>query len=86
MNYSQDGSMRSGNNVNRFYELLREACDRINRSVTVGKDLERWVKEAGFSNVVHKVFPLPLGTWPKDPKMVRAYWVPMKEFSTNFDC
>lgn len=42
----------------------------MNRSITVGVDLVKWAEEAGFSNVEHKVFPLPLGTWPRDQKMV----------------
>ncbi|GAM33557.1 hypothetical protein TCE0_011r00535 [Talaromyces pinophilus] len=69
VNYSQDGSLKEENNVNRFYELLREACEKMNRSITVGVDLVKWAEEAGFSNVKHKVFPLPLGTWPRDQKM-----------------
>lgn len=70
VNYSEDGSLKEGNNVNRFYELLCEACDRINRPVTIGVNLKQWAEEAGFKNVEHKVFRLPLGTWPQDPKMV----------------
>ncbi|KAL4746817.1 S-adenosyl-L-methionine-dependent methyltransferase [Aspergillus terricola var. indicus] len=69
VNYSEDGSLKEGNNVNRFYELLREALDKINRPVTIGKDLERIVKEAGFVNVHHEVFQLPLGTWPRERRM-----------------
>ncbi|KAL4733969.1 S-adenosyl-L-methionine-dependent methyltransferase [Aspergillus similis] len=69
VNYSEDGSLKEGNNVNRFYELLREALDRINRPVTIGKELERIVKEVGFVNVHHEVFQLPLGTWPRERRM-----------------
>ncbi|KAL4816687.1 S-adenosyl-L-methionine-dependent methyltransferase [Aspergillus spinulosporus] len=69
VNYSEDGSLKEGNNVNRFYELLREALDKINRPVTIGKELERIVREAGFVNVHHEVFQLPLGTWPKERRM-----------------
>ncbi|KAL4776642.1 S-adenosyl-L-methionine-dependent methyltransferase [Aspergillus nidulans var. acristatus] len=69
VNYSEDGSLKEGNNVNRFYELLREALDKINRPVTIGRELERIVKEAGFVNVHHEVFQLPLGTWPRERRM-----------------
>lgn len=68
-NYSEDGSLKEGNNVNRFYELLREACDRMNRPVTVGANLKEYAEEAGFQNVNQKVFQLPFGTWPKDQRM-----------------
>lgn len=70
-NYSEDGSLKEGNNVNRFYELLREACDRMNRPVTVGANLKEYAEEAGFQNVNQKVFQLPFGTWPKDQRMVQ---------------
>lgn len=70
-NYSEDGSLKEDNNVYRFYEFLREACDRMNRPVTVGANLKEYAEEAGFQNVHHKVFRLPFGTWPKDPEMVQ---------------
>ncbi|KAL4989597.1 S-adenosyl-L-methionine-dependent methyltransferase [Aspergillus falconensis] len=69
VNYSEDGSLKDGNNVNRFYELLREALDKINRPVTIGKELKRIVDQTGFVNVHHKVFQLPLGTWPRERRM-----------------
>lgn len=79
VNYSEDDSLKEGNNANRFYELLREACDRINRPVTIGVNLKQWAEEAGFKNVQHKVFRLPLGTWPQDPRMVSDLFVPSYE-------
>lgn len=67
--------MKEGNNVNRFYELLRDACNRMNRPVTVGVNLKKYTEEAGFQNVHHKVFQLPIGTWPKDLEMVQTFSV-----------
>ncbi|PYI06966.1 S-adenosyl-L-methionine-dependent methyltransferase [Aspergillus sclerotiicarbonarius CBS 121057] len=64
VNYSQDGSLTPDNNVDRFYRLLREACDLMGRPVTVGTNLSRYATAAGFHNVHHHVYPLPLGTWP----------------------
>lgn len=74
--------MKEGNNVNRMYELLREACDKVNRPITIGVHLKRWAEEAGFKNVHHKVIPLPLGTWPKDPKMVPSFTNQLLLFSS----
>ena len=73
VNYSEDGSLKDDNNVNRFYKILREACDRMNRPVTVGANLKRYAEEAGFQNVHHRVFQLPIGTWPKDLEMVQTF-------------
>ena len=36
----------------------REACP--------GPKLEGWVRDAGFTNVKHERFRLPIGSWPKD--------------------
>ncbi|BCS27064.1 class I SAM-dependent methyltransferase [Aspergillus puulaauensis] len=69
VNYSEDGSIKEGNNVQRLHELLREACDKINRPITIGADLERIVKETGFVNGKHQVFQVPLGTWPRERRM-----------------
>lgn len=70
VNYTEDGSLKEDNDVNRLFKLLQEACDRINRPVTIGADLERIVQETGFVNGKHQVFQLPLGTWPRDRRMV----------------
>jgi hypothetical protein len=32
--------------------------------------LERWIRDAGFTNVKNTTLPLPFGPWPKDKKMV----------------
>lgn len=60
--------------MNRFYQLLQEACEKMNRPVTVGADLKRWAQEAGFENVHHEVFRLPLGLWAKDSKLVCLFF------------
>jgi hypothetical protein len=31
--------------------------------------LEGWVKDAGFQNVVHKRYKIPIGPWAKDPTL-----------------
>lgn len=34
-----------------------------------GPKLEGWVKEAGFTNIHHKLLPIPVGVWPKNRKL-----------------
>jgi hypothetical protein len=36
----------------------RESCP--------GPKLEGWARDAGFANVTHQRFRLPIGAWPKD--------------------
>jgi len=36
-----------------------------------GPKLEGWVKDAGFTEVVHEKMVMPIGTWPADKLLVR---------------
>ena len=50
-------------------ETLLRAARSTNRDPCPGPTQERWAKDAGFVNVEHKVFKLPIGPWPMDPKL-----------------
>lgn len=67
--YSEDGSLKPEHHASQFVDLLVVACDKIGRDPVPGLSLEKWVKDAGFVDVVHKKFRFPIGTWPKDPKL-----------------
>ena len=69
-NYSQDNSIPPDNKVKEWYDTLLEGCDRIGRTASPGTQLETWARDAGFVNVHHKKFKLPLGPWPKDKTLV----------------
>ncbi|KAL2217477.1 S-adenosyl-L-methionine-dependent methyltransferase [Thermoascus aurantiacus ATCC 26904] len=69
--YSEDNTIGPDNKVREMLDLLRHACDRIGRTLDPGPQLEGWVRDAGFQNVRHRRFPLPIGTWPKDRRMKR---------------
>jgi len=69
-NYSQDNSIPPDNKVMELYNLILEGCDKIGRTASPGQDLESLVRETGFVNIGHKIFKLPLGTWPKDERLV----------------
>ncbi|KAK8179957.1 S-adenosyl-L-methionine-dependent methyltransferase [Phyllosticta capitalensis] len=64
--YAEDGSVKPGNKMVRLAELLCEGADAIGRTLQPGQHLERWMKDAGFSNVETRLFKLPLGAWPRD--------------------
>ena len=68
--YSEDGTLLKDSNVNKMHVLLKEACKKIGRTTTPGVHLEKWANEAGFKNIQHSVYKIPLGTWPKDRKFV----------------
>jgi SAM-dependent methyltransferase len=67
--YSQDGSLAKDNPMVRMMEGLMEACQKIGRTLDPAPSMEQWVKDAGFVNVKVETFKLPIGSWPKDPRL-----------------
>jgi SAM-dependent methyltransferase len=67
--YSQDGSLAKDNPMVRMMEGLMEACQKIGRTLDPAPSMEQWVKDAGFVNVKVETFKLPVGSWPKDPRL-----------------
>jgi len=72
---SDDGSLE-GTTMKTWTETLPQAGRLIGREPCPGPKLEGWVRDAGFTNIVVKVYKLPIGPWPKDPnfKLVGAYY------------
>ncbi|KAF5527280.1 Pyrrolocin cluster transcription factor fsdR [Colletotrichum aenigma] len=64
---SDDGTLTEEHHTTKWCNTLIDACNKIGHDPNPGPKLERWVKDAGFINVVHQSFPIPLGPWPKDP-------------------
>lgn len=48
------------------------ACDSFGKDHSPGPKIEAWMKEAGFVDVHHEWYPLPIGPWPKDKHLVKA--------------
>lgn len=55
--------------IHEWCKLGREAGERLGRSFNINDKLEGWMKDTGFINVTQRVFKVPSGPWPKDPKM-----------------
>jgi len=70
--YSEDESAGSDNNVLRFCEIFNKACEKMGREGSPGQHLKGWVEAAGFINVQHRVYKVPIGPWAKDKKLVRT--------------
>ena len=68
--YSEDDSIPEGNNVLAIHDLIIEACEKVGRSLRIGRELKHRAEQAGFVNVQEHVFRIPLGPWPKDPRLV----------------
>jgi hypothetical protein len=50
--------------------LFYEVGNKLNRTFKFSDDsMDKWAAAAGFTNVEHKKFKIPYGTWPKDKKL-----------------
>lgn len=68
--YSEDGSFSLQSDVANFMQLLTRAARQAGKEPCPGPRLEQWVKDAGFTNVVHQRIKLPVGPWAKDQRQV----------------
>ncbi|KJZ74443.1 hypothetical protein HIM_06039 [Hirsutella minnesotensis 3608] len=67
--YSEDDSLKPDNPLVQMVDGLRDACERIGRTVNPAPSFKRWAEETGFTRVEEKRFKLPVGNWPKDPRL-----------------
>lgn len=72
-NFTEDNSIGPGNKVAELMSLLIEGGEKMGRTANPGIHLHEWVELAGFENVHEVVFKIPLGSWPKDKRMVGPY-------------
>ncbi|EHK39611.1 hypothetical protein TRIATDRAFT_231677 [Trichoderma atroviride IMI 206040] len=70
-----DGTLREGNMIQNFYETMESALVHFNVDLLAMRHNKKNVTEAGFIDVTEIPFKIPIGTWPKDPrlKMVGLY-------------
>jgi hypothetical protein len=68
--YTITGEWKPGCAAERWAEECVAGIKTIGREPEPGPKLERFIKEAGFVNVTEKVLAVPVGTWPKDRKLV----------------
>ncbi|PKS08174.1 hypothetical protein jhhlp_005450 [Lomentospora prolificans] len=66
---TDDGSLTDDHNTTIWLNLILGAARKVGRNPSPGPELAKWAKDAGFQNVVEKVFKMPIGPWPKDPHL-----------------
>lgn len=68
--YAEDGSLKPEHAEQKWGDLGCGACVAFGKDPHPGPKLEGWVKDAGFEDVYHERFRLPIGPWPKDKHLV----------------
>jgi SAM-dependent methyltransferase len=67
-----DTDMVDENHIfNRWAANFFESGARTGRSFDfcVKGDMKKWMEEAGFVDIVHRHWKIPIGAWARDPKM-----------------
>lgn len=67
--YSDDATLEDDSPYMQYLRNLQEAGERIGRTMKVAENLKQWAEQAGFEDLVEKVYKVPLGPWAKDPKL-----------------
>lgn len=67
--YSEDGSLAPDNALVELMLGLSRACDAIGRTMDPAPRFAAWAAAAGFDRVREQRFKMPVGTWPKDPRL-----------------
>ncbi|KAL1845486.1 hypothetical protein Plec18167_001433 [Paecilomyces lecythidis] len=66
---SDDNTASKATNAQTWLKTLCEALAKFGKPVDTATNWERRLKDAGFVDVHQEVHKLPIGSWPKDPKL-----------------
>ncbi|KAL1854552.1 hypothetical protein Plec18170_004642 [Paecilomyces lecythidis] len=61
-----EGSKRK--HIDEWLRYLDEATVSVGRPLTVAGEQRQHLIDVGFEDVAEDIYPIPFGTWPKDPK------------------
>jgi len=64
-----DETLRTDNQVAGFFENVKKGLAAFDVDLLAMRHNKQKLIEAGFVNVWERVFKVPLGVWPKDPRM-----------------
>ncbi|KAL2051991.1 hypothetical protein ABVK25_007683 [Lepraria finkii] len=64
--YSEDGSLKEEHHVQKWISSFLKAAEDFRRDPSPGPKIEGYMKEAGFEDVQHEKYRMPVGPWPKD--------------------
>ncbi|KAE9367287.1 S-adenosyl-L-methionine-dependent methyltransferase [Stipitochalara longipes BDJ] len=69
--------------VKNWTELAMEGAEKVGRSLNSAAKYKAQLEEAGFQNVVEKIFRWPQNRWPKDPEMKELGMWMLENFSSG---
>ncbi|KAL1596306.1 hypothetical protein SLS60_008951 [Paraconiothyrium brasiliense] len=66
---SDDDTIERAHNLQQWQQLCNDGAAQFGKVIKVGHLLKDLLLNAGFVDVHEKVVKVPIGPWPKDPKM-----------------
>lgn len=66
---SQDNSTKN-TSLEQYYDVVLGAFEKVGYVSSPGPHLEQWFCDVGFEDIHVEKYPVPLGVWPKDKKLV----------------
>jgi hypothetical protein len=66
---SEDGTVTEDHFMAQWSKTLLYAAEKIGKTFAIYDFNREMIAQAGFVDVVEKKFKVPVGTWPRDPKM-----------------
>ncbi|KAF4875402.1 Secondary metabolism regulator LAE1 [Colletotrichum siamense] len=64
---SDNGSYNEKHQTHKMLNMFFDACKIIGREARPGPLIPQWLEDAGFVNIVHHRYPIPVGPWARDP-------------------
>jgi hypothetical protein len=71
--YTHMGQLTDDHAVSVWGRNLVAGIRAIGTEPFPASSLERWMRDAGFTNIHNTNLPLPVGPWPKDKNLVGRY-------------
>lgn len=67
--YSDDGSLTEDHHTLKWINTLLGAARTLGRDPSPGPQIEGWMRDAGFTNIVAQTYKVPIGPWAKDKRL-----------------
>ena len=68
--YSEDSSLKDDHHIQKWITTFLQACHGFGRDPSPGSKLKGYIEDAGFENIQHWKYRLPIGPWAKDKHLV----------------
>ncbi|KAL0937163.1 methyltransferase domain-containing protein [Colletotrichum truncatum] len=71
-----DGTLTDDMPLSRWTRMIRDACDKVGRSLSITHEFPQMMRDAGFEDVSVTKIMFPVSPWPDDPKLKEmGQWV-----------